>query len=64
MKFLDMRTILFMLMIISCMCTLLMVVSWLQNRRRYAGTHLWDRKGDRFIFAPKPKKKGPPCPHT
>jgi PAS domain S-box-containing protein len=26
---------------ISCICTLLVLLSWLQNRRRYEGTHLW-----------------------
>ena len=40
MNFLDMRTVVFLLFIITVLCSLLVIPLWLRNRRLYAGLHL------------------------
>ena len=40
MTFLDMRTVMFLLFIITALCSFLVLPLWLRNRRLYAGLHL------------------------
>ena len=39
MTFLDMRTVMFLLFIITALCSFLVLPLWLRNRRLYAGLH-------------------------
>lgn len=41
MNFLDVRTVLFISVVIDCLCTLFLVFLWLQNRKRYQGIFFW-----------------------
>lgn len=40
MSFLDLRTIVFMMIVTNCLCTILLVMLWRQNRFRLAGINL------------------------
>jgi diguanylate cyclase (GGDEF)-like protein/PAS domain S-box-containing protein len=41
MTFLSMKTVWLMMLSTYGVCTILVIMLWIQNRRRYAGTHLW-----------------------
>ncbi|MFH1157207.1 MAG: PAS domain S-box protein [Pseudomonadota bacterium] len=41
MTFLDVRTVVFINVITGCLCTVVIVFLWFQNRKRYAGTLFW-----------------------
>lgn len=41
MNFLEMRTVVFLMLITYAICTMLLAQLWLQNRRVYAGTGFW-----------------------
>jgi PAS domain S-box-containing protein len=41
MSFIDMRTVIFIMLTTNIICTLVLVLLWLQNRRHFAGTGLW-----------------------
>jgi diguanylate cyclase (GGDEF)-like protein/PAS domain S-box-containing protein len=38
---LDMRTLIYTHVVINLVCVLVIMLLWLQSRRRFAGTHLW-----------------------
>ena len=41
MNFLDLRTVLFVNVITDCLCTLVLILLWLQNWKRFKGTFFW-----------------------
>jgi PAS domain S-box-containing protein len=41
MSFIDMRTVIFIMLTTNIICTLVLILLWLQNRRHFAGTGLW-----------------------
>jgi PAS domain S-box-containing protein len=41
MNFLDIRTVLFSQLITDALCTVVLILLWLQNRKRYAGMIFW-----------------------
>ncbi|MBF0120914.1 MAG: response regulator [Desulfobacterales bacterium] len=41
MNFLDVRTIIFSHIITDCVCTVVIAILWIQNRKRFAGTSYW-----------------------
>ena len=41
MNFLDVRTVIFINVITNCLCTLVIVLLWFQNRNRFEGTFFW-----------------------
>jgi PAS domain S-box-containing protein len=41
MNFLDMRTVIFTMLVTNSLCTLLLIFLWRQNRSRFEGIHCW-----------------------
>lgn len=41
MNFLDVRTVIFINVITNCLCTFVIAILWLQNRKRFEGTSFW-----------------------